>query len=77
MAAGIPVIAWKKAAISEFIKKNNIGYLIDQISDINNLDFSDYNEKLKNTKKMQVKVRNGYFTKTVINEILNDIGEKL
>ena len=71
MATGIPVIAWSKSAISDFIKKNNIGYLINNIYDINNIDFSDFTEKLKNVKLIRNDVLNGYYTKSVLNNIIS------
>jgi len=73
VAAGIPVIAWRKAAIADFIKKYNIGYTITNIYDINNLDFTDYTNKIENIKSLQTKVREGYFTVNVIDKILKDI----
>lgn len=73
MAAGIPVIVWEKAAIADFVKANNIGYTISNIYDINNIDLTDYEIKLKNALELKEKVRNGHFTKLVIEEILKDI----
>lgn len=73
IAASLPVIAWQKSAISHFIKKYNVGYLIDNIYDINNLNLSDYTEKLNNVKKIQGNVINGYYTKKVIDDILDDM----
>ena len=73
MAAGIPVIAWEEAAISNFIKKHKVGYVIKNIYDINNINYNNYEEILENAKKIQVNVRNGYYTTRVIKEILNDI----
>lgn len=75
IAAGLPVIVWEKSAISKFVKDNNIGYTIKEINDINRLDLSDYEIKKENVKKLQIKVRNGEYTKNVINEILKDMGE--
>lgn len=73
VAAGIPVIAWKKAAIADFIEKYNIGYTISSIYDINNLDLNDYEEKQENIIKLQNRARNGYFTTKVINKALRDM----
>jgi len=73
VAAGIPVIAWEKAAIADFIKKYDIGYTIKSIYDINNLDFKNYNKKQENIRELQKKVRSGYFTKKAINNILKNI----
>ena len=75
MAAGLPVIVWEKAAISKFVKDNNIGYTIKKIDDINILDFSDLKEKAENVKKIEEKVQNGEYTKSVIKKILKDMGE--
>lgn len=77
MAAGLPVIVWQQSAISHFVKKYNVGYIIDNIYDINKLDLSDLEEKINNVKKIQNKVRNGMYTKEVIDKILADMGEKL
>lgn len=75
IAAGLPVIVWEKSAISKFVKKNDIGYTINEISDINKLKLSDYEIKKENVKKLQVKVRNGEFTKQVLDKILKDMEE--
>ena len=73
IAAGIPVIVWKHAAIADFVLKNNIGYVISNIYDINNLNFSNYAEKKKNIDIISDKVKKGYYTKKVINSILKKI----
>jgi hypothetical protein len=68
LSVGLPVIVWKKSAISNFIIKNNIGYVINNLYEINDIDFSDYSEKAKNAWEIGKKVRDGYYTKrTVIN----------
>ncbi len=71
LAAGIPVIAWRKSAIASFIEKNNLGYVIDEIYDINKIDKSDYKEKQENAQKIGKLIREGYFTKKIIKNILN------
>ena len=76
IAAGIPVITWKKFGIANFVEKENIGYLIDNIDDINNINFKDYNEKKQNILKLSEKVKNGYYTKRVIDEILEEMEER-
>ena len=70
MAAGIPTIVWKKSAIAEFVDKYNVGYTIRNIYDINNIDFSDYNEKKENVINISNKIRTGYYTKKVISKII-------
>ncbi len=76
LAAGIPVIVWKKAAISNFVEKYNVGYSVNNLYEINDLDFSDYENKKKNAIEISKKVRSGYFTKKVIDDVLNSIKEK-
>lgn len=73
IALGIPVIVWKKAAISEFVEKNNIGYTINNLYDINNLDFEDYNVKRKNATEIAKRLRNGYYTSRVMEQVLKNI----
>jgi len=70
IAAGVPVIVWKKAAIAKFVTDNNIGYLIDDIRHIDKLDFSDYGEKFNNVKKISKWVKEGYYTKRAMEKVL-------
>lgn len=69
MAAGLPVIAWREAAIAEVIQKYQVGYLIDNLYEINDLDFSRYSEYQKNAQALGEKVRSGYFTKRVFAQV--------
>ena len=74
MAAGLPVIAWKEAAIASVIEKYQVGYIIENIYDINDLDLSNYNELCANVQNLNGKVRDGYFTKKVFSELkMNEI----
>ena len=76
LAAGIPVIVWEKAAIADFVKKNDLGYLIHSIYDINQLDFQDYEKKKENARKIGKKVRSDYYTTRVIDKILKEIDKE-
>ena len=73
ISSGLPVIVWKKSAVAQFVEKYNIGYTISNIYEINKINLSDYNEKLDNVLKLKKKVQNGYFTKKVVKNILNNI----
>ena len=73
LAMGIPVIVWEKAAIADLVKKYNVGYTIHNIYDINNLVFDDYDVKRANAIELGKKVRNGFFTQRVMNEILDKL----
>jgi len=76
IAAGLPVIVWKEAACAKFVEDNNIGYTISNIYDINNIDLSDYQEKLKNVKKIKKKLTSGYYTITAVEKALEIINKK-
>lgn len=71
LAANMPVIVWEKSAIASFVEKNNIGYTISNIYDINKLDFSDYKTKKKNAEAIGKKIRDGFYTSKVLEKILN------
>lgn len=70
VASNIPVIVWEKSAAADFVKKHNIGYTIKEVYDINKLDLSDYDVKLKNVSKIGNKVRNGEYTLSAIERAL-------
>lgn len=72
IAAGIPVIVWAKSAVAELVEKENIGYTIHNIYDINQLNFEDYTTKKANVEKLMEKVRSGFFTNRVIEQILQE-----
>lgn len=64
------MIAWKESAVAKFIEKYNIGYLIDNLYEINDIDVSDYDEKRKNAINVGKKIREGYFTINAIEKVL-------
>ena len=67
LAAGLPVIVWKKAAIAEFIEKNKAGITIDDLDELRDVlkktDLDEYKSMKKNAEKIGEKVRAGYFFK--------------
>ena len=73
LAADMPVVVWKKSAIADFVTKNNIGYVIDNLYEINTLDFSDINIKKKNAMEIGKRIREGYYTLKVFEKIIDDI----
>lgn len=79
IAAGIPVIVWKQAAIADFVEKYNIGFSVESLHDISgvidSLTLQEYEGYKSNICKLQAKVVDGYFTKRALVEvekILND-----
>ena len=76
IAAGLPVIVWEKAACAKFVKDNNIGYTISNLYDINNIDLKDYNEKLKNVKRIKERLTSGYYTVKAMDKALKIVSKK-
>lgn len=76
LAAGLPVIVWEKAAIAEFVRKNNIGYCINNIYDINKLDFSDIDTKIRNVCTLGDRIKRGYYTCKAIDSVLEEMNRK-
>ncbi len=76
LAAGLPVIVWSKAAVAKFVEENNVGYLINNLYEINDIDFSDYEEKKKNAKEIGKRLKEGFYTKKAIGEIITRIEDK-
>lgn len=72
LSSGLPVIVWKKAAMADFIIKNNLGLAVDSLNDVNNeiskLSEDDYREMLLNVKNVASKLRSGYFTKHAVDQ---------
>lgn len=73
MVAGLPVIAWKDAAIADVIQKYQVGYLIENLYEINHLDYSQYETFCENAKKLAVKVRDGWFARRVFEAVRESI----
>ena len=76
ISAGLPVIVWKEAAISNFVEKHNIGITIESIYDIKekleSMEANDYIKMLENIRELQTKVIDGYFIKNAIHKIIED-----
>lgn len=75
LAAGIPVLIWKEAAIAKFVEENNVGILIDNLQEIekvlNNIPQEKLEEIKKNAKEVGLKLREGYYFKTAIEKCLD------
>lgn len=67
IAAGLPVIVWKQAAIAEFVTMLKIGIAVESLTDVSEiiqlLTDGEYNEMVRAVKKLQKQVVSGSFTK--------------
>ena len=79
IAAGIPVIVWKKSALANFVQKNEIGIFIDSISDIDTvmkkITQNEYKNLLMNVALLQEKVTTGFFLRNALNKSLEIINQ--
>ncbi|ERK56257.1 hypothetical protein HMPREF1983_01444 [Gemella bergeri ATCC 700627] len=77
LAAGLPVIVWKEAAISDFIKDNNLGFTVSNLSELEekliSLDIESYSEILENVKSISQKIREGYYFGKVLDKTLSEL----
>lgn len=70
IAAGIPVIIWSGAALSDFITKYGLGIAVESIYDIKdaveNISDDDYRQMIENIKPFTKAVKSGtFFTKAI------------
>ena len=74
ISTGIPIIVWKKAAIAKLVNDYNIGIVIDNLRELDsvldNVDLDQYKELKKNTEILGKKLREGFFIKRALRELL-------
>lgn len=75
IAAGIPVITWRQAAIADIVESYKIGFVVDSLREVSNfidsIDESDYAMYKSNILKLQKKVISGYFTTLAFEKAVN------
>lgn len=73
LSNGIPVIFWKHGALAPFIKKYNVGLLIENLSEIDalleNLSAEEYQTIKNNALVLSEKLRSGYFLKSALKKL--------
>lgn len=77
LSAGIPVIIWAKAAQADFVSKNYVGIVVDDLNNItekvDKISEIEYNIMKTNSVKLGNSLRNGFYTKKVLyQEEIND-----
>ena len=70
LAAGIPILIWKDAALAEFVQDNHVGICVRSLSEIKeiirSLSSDEYEEMKKNARLISKKLRSGYFTRQAV-----------
>jgi len=74
LALGLPVIVWKEAAIARFVSDNNLGILVEKLTDldelITKLTDEQYQTYVKQVSGFTRKVRSGQFLNTAMEKLL-------
>lgn len=72
LSSGLPVIIWSKAALSEFILNNKLGFVIDSLNEVDeilkNMSLDEYRKLKKNVEKTKEKLQDGYFVKRALDK---------
>lgn len=72
LSSGLPIIIWAQAAMASFVKKNELGYCVESLTDVkelfNNLNEKDYQIMIKNVKNIATNLMNGHYIKMAIQE---------
>ena len=72
MAAGKPVIVWKKSAVAKFVEKEKVGICVDSLEELNTIDLqSNYAQLKKNAMKLKYRVAQGFYLKRALKKILD------
>ena len=74
LASNMPVIVWKESALASFVTKNNIGFAVNNLNEIEEkismMSQEEYDKMIINCHKISNKLINGDYLKKVINKIL-------
>lgn len=75
IVAGLPIIVWEGAAVARFIKDENIGFTIHDLTEIaekiSKISQNEYELYQQNCMRIARKVRTGYYTKTALKKLLS------
>lgn len=77
LAAGLPVIVWKKSAMSKFVEENGIGFTVDSIDKIDerlsSLSKQEYLSMRRNACVIQLRITEGYYYDSAIKTALESL----
>ena len=73
LSSGMPIIIWREAALAEFVDRNKLGIVVDNLSQIkpilDKMTREEYQEIKSNTIKIAHKLRSGFYIKKAITEL--------
>lgn len=75
LAAGLPVIIWREAAMADFIIKHNVGIVVDSLYElenkINNVTDEEYRTMRSNAIEIGRRLRKGCYFQTALDKALD------
>lgn len=75
LAAGIPVVVWREAAIADFVAENKVGLVVDSLmeaaSRIVQMSAAEYEGLARNVADVSRKLRAGWYTRQAIEKALS------
>lgn len=70
LSLGIPVIIWEEAAMADFITKNNLGFSVKNISEIDSkiaeLNDKEYSDMISSIEAVKLKLNSGFYIKEAL-----------
>ena len=73
LAAGIPVIVWKEAAIADFVVQNQVGITVERLDEIEPairaMGEAEYDRLASHAKETGQKIRSGFYTRQALEKI--------
>lgn len=80
LAADMPVIVWKDAAIADFILKNEVGIVVESLDSlegrIKDVSHEEYRKLCENACRIGELVREGYYFEKALTEALETLTSK-
>lgn len=77
IACGLPLIVWKKSAVSKFVEENELGICVDSLKNVesilSSIDENNYKRMLDNVLKIRHKVIDGMFLMESIEEAITKV----
>lgn len=74
LSLGLPVIIWNKAALANFVKKNNVGIVIESLKDLDgileSITDNEYLVMKNNAIEISNRISSGFYTKKAINKAI-------
>lgn len=77
LLAKLPIICWNQSPEAELIEKENLVFFISSLDEIDekleDMSEKQYKQMQRNVSKYSSKIKQGYFFKHVINEVVHQI----